>query len=234
MNRQRRLYIFWLSAWLGFHASLLAVEPWQTALAGMPLRTNVTELNKTNSIPLLLSSFRENETVKALIFMPGATDEIYFFNRVVAQLTDYETPTLLDAVTALTNQTLLRATFHAPFLLLHSAEDPLQPLFKIEHEPTAVRLRQKKFDKQVLYFDRDWDFLHPLLSFHLDTKFLPPTKSMDSWHFYRHSLAGWNLTGWEAMEAISLAGKTTFTIYKRKVVMAGDKRFRARPAVPTP
>jgi len=184
---QRRLYIFWLSAWLGLLPSALALEPWQAALARMPLRTNVTELNKTNCIQLLLGSFQENETVKALIFMPGATDEFYFFNRGTAQLTDYTSPTLMDAVTALTNQTLLHASFRRPFLLLHSAEDPLQALYKIEHEPTAERIRKKKLSQHALYFDNDWDFLQPLLSFHLDTKFLPDAGSRDSWHFYRHS-----------------------------------------------
>lgn len=232
----RQLYFFLWSAWLGLSPALFAIEPWQAALARMPLRTNVTELNQTNAIPLLLASFRENATVKALIFMPGATDEFYFFQRGVAQLPADKTapPTLLDAVTALTEQTLLCATFRPPFVLLHSAEDPLEPSYKIEHEPTARRLRQKKFVQQALYFDRDWDFLQPLVSFHLDTKFLPPARSMDSWHFYRHSLVSWNLTGWEALEALALAGKTTFTVGKRKVVFAGDKRFRARPAVPLP
>ena len=58
---------------------------------------------------ILLNSFRRNPAVQALIFMPGATDEFYFFRRARARLTN-NAPTLLDAVTALTNQTYIRAT----------------------------------------------------------------------------------------------------------------------------
>src|SRR5688500_12740649 len=87
-----------------FHAT--ALEPWQAALARMPLKTQVVTLTKTNTVPLLLNSVQQDETAKALIFMPGATDELYFFERVQAWLTN-DHPTLLDAVTALTNQTLI-------------------------------------------------------------------------------------------------------------------------------
>ncbi len=53
--------------------------------------------------------------------------------------------------------------------------------------------------------------------------------SSDSWHFYRHTLAGWNLTGWEALEAIALAGKTRFTVERKELVFGGDTRVRTRP-----
>ena len=93
---------FILLVWLATTA--LADENWQSALSVMPLATNVTELNRTNCVPLLLNSFQSNGVVKALIFMPGATDELYFFRRAHATLTN-SNPSLLDAVTALTNQT---------------------------------------------------------------------------------------------------------------------------------
>ncbi|MEO6183824.1 MAG: hypothetical protein ABIP71_12130, partial [Verrucomicrobiota bacterium] len=168
---------------------------------------------------------------KALIFMPGATDEFYFFNRGKARLTN-SFPTLLDAVTALTNQTLIRVTFRDPFILLHSTEDSLEPLSKIEHEPTAQRIRKKKFVQHALYNDRDWDFILPKLSFYLDTKMLPGSLSHDSHHFYRHSFAAHNLGGWEILEAMAFAGKTQFTVQKKKVLFEGDQRFRAKPKVP--
>jgi hypothetical protein len=227
------IFSFCLGVLLTAGHSLFALENWEASLSRMPLRTNVVELNKTNCAPLLLASFQENETAKALIFMPGATDELYFFNRVRAVLTN-RSPTLLDAIVALTNQTLIHVTFQSPFVLLHSSEDPLQPLFQIEHEATAERIRRKKFVKHALYNDRDWDFLVPVLTFQLDTKFLPAEGSADSWHFYRHSFAGWNLTAWEALEAVSLAGKTTFVVQKRKVTFLGDTRYRTKPPVPLP
>jgi len=54
--------------------------------------------------------------------MPGATDEFYFSGARHATLTN-SNPSLLDAVTALTNQTYIHATFQPP--LLHTTEDSL-------------------------------------------------------------------------------------------------------------
>ena len=194
----------------------------------MPLAPPVAALTRTNCVDVMLRAFQSNATVKALIFMPGATDEFYMFNRARATLTN-SAPTLLDAVTALTNQTLIRVTFLPPFLLLHSDEDPLEPLFKITDEVTAEKLRQRKFLPRALCNDRDWDFLMPVLEKQLKMDFRPWPHRRDSWHFYRHSFAAWNLTGWEALQAVSLAGKETFTVEKKRVVFAGDVRVRAAP-----
>lgn len=191
----------------------------------------VHQLTKTNAVSVMLQSFQENSAAKALIFMPGATDEFYFFNRGNAKLTN-SSPTLLDAIAALTNQTLIRADFRPPFILLHSAEDSLEPICKIEDEPTAERIRKKQFVKHVIYEDRDWDSILPSLSFRIDTKILPGKKSHDSSHFYRNSFAAHNLNGWEILEACAFAGKTQFTIQRKKVSFQGDTRFRARPKVP--
>lgn len=207
------------------------MEPWQDALAKMPLRPGVTQLTKTNAVQVLLEAFQENDAAKALIFMPGATDEFYFFNRGNATITN-SSPTLLDAITALTNQTLIQVTFRSPFILLHSREDPLEPLYKIEDEKTFERIREKKFKPHILYNDRDWDFVLPTLEFELNTRILPGQHSHKSNHFYRHSLAAHNLNGFEALQAFAFADKTQFTIQRKKIVFAGDKRFRARPAVP--
>ena len=74
-----------LSKWLGLlllcfsSQGALAGEPWQDALARMPLgvpQNGVIELNRTNCVPLMLDAFQSNGVVKALIFMPGATDEL--------------------------------------------------------------------------------------------------------------------------------------------------------------
>lgn len=211
-----------------------AGESWQTALARMPLGGRVTELNRTNCVAVMLGAFQSNQLVKAVIFMPGATDEFYFLKRARATLAS-AAPTLLDAVAALTNQTFIRATFRPPLLLLHTAEDPLEPGVRIENEAVARTLKGKQFQPQILYDDRDWDYVQPILTQTLAMKFLPTAATSDSWHFYRHSLAAWNLTGWEALEALSLAGKTTFTvrrsllIRKPVVVFQGDTRPVNRP-----
>ncbi len=196
----------------------------------MPLG-EVTELGQSNCIKTMLGAFQRNAAVKAIIFMPGCTDEFNFFHRAHAKLTN-PSPTMLDAVVALTNQTLIRATVRPPFLLLHTAEDPLEPLGIIQDEATANRIRKKKFDKEVRYFDKDWDFLLPILRFDLDTKMLPAGHVHASNHFFRHSFAAYDLTAYEALEAISMAGKTTFTIQKRKVLFEGDKRFLGKPPTP--
>ena len=223
---------FFVATLVFFAFPVFALEPWQDALAKMPLKPSVTQLTKTNAVEVMLEAFQENSAAKALIFMPGATDEFYFFNRGNATLTN-KFPTLLDAITALTNQTLIHVTFHEPFILLHSAEDPLEPLFKIEDEKTFARIQKKKFAPHIIYNDRDWDFILPTLSFRLDTKILPEKGSHDSHHFYRHNLTAHNLNSFEALQALAFAGKTQFTIQKKKILFEGDKRFRTRPQVPT-
>ncbi|HWX21008.1 MAG TPA: hypothetical protein VN578_13995 [Candidatus Binatia bacterium] len=205
-------------------------ESWQSALAEMPLGAKVTQLNRTNCVELMLRAFQSNQVVKALVFMPGATDEFYMFRRAQASLTN-DSPSLLNAVSALTNQTLLRATFHAPLLLLHTEEDALEPPITIEHPPTAERLKQTRFVPHAFFNDRDWDVLQLALKWPLKLDLRPWRNSRDSWHFYRHSFAGWNLSGWEALEGVALAGKSGFIVRKNQVVFEPDRRFgtRAKP-----
>jgi len=205
-----------------------AAETWQSALARMPLGTNVTQLNGTNCVGIMLGAFQSNNVVKALIFMPGATDEFYFLRRARADLTN-SPASVLDAVSALTNQTLIRATFRSPLFLLHTDEDLLQPVIKIEHQPTADKLRQARFVPHGVYNDRDWDFIRPALGASLRIGLRPWPHSQDSWHFYRHSFAAWNLTGWEALECAALAGETAITVRRNQAVFVPDTRPRASP-----
>ena len=213
-----------------FFARFAAVadETWQDALARMPLGANVTQLNRTNCVGILLRAFGSNDVVKGLVFMPGATDEFYMFRRAKASLTN-DAPTLLDAVAALTNQTFIRATFRPPLLLLHTTEDPLDPLITINHEPTADRIEGRRFLSHALFNDNDWDYLLPILKKQLGVSFSPELHSIQSWHFYRHSFAGWNLDGWEALQAIAFAGKTKFTVDRKHVTFEGDVRILELP-----
>jgi hypothetical protein len=212
--------------------ALSAAETWQVALARMPLRANVTELNRTNCASLLLGAFQSNDVVKALVFMPGATDELYFFRRARANLTN-NAPSLLDAVSALTNQTLIRATFRPPLLLLHTGEDLLEPAIRIADLPTADRLKQRRFVPHALYNDRDWDSLWTVLKKSFRTGLHPWPHRRDSWHFYRHSYAAWNLTAWEGLEATALAGQTSVTVRRKDLVFELDMRPRVAPKVDT-
>src|SRR5207245_35371 len=125
---------------------------------------------------------------------------------------------LLDAVTALTSQTRIRATFRPPLLLLHTDEDHLEPLIQIEYPAGVEKLKRARFVTHALYNDCDWDVIQPVLRRRLKADIQPWQKTYDSWHFYRHSLAAWNLTGWEALQAVALADKTTFTVRPTGVI----------------
>jgi hypothetical protein len=212
----------------GSHFASHAADSWPAALAAMPLNSAVRQLNRTNCVELMLRAFQSNAVVKALIFMPGATDEFYMFRRARATLTN-AAPSLIDAVAALTNQTLIRATFQPPVLLLHTHEDPLEPNITVQDQSSADKLRQTRMVPHMVCNDRDWDYLQPLLrgSIHLDLR--PWRGSYDSWHFYRHSFAAWGLTGWEALETAALAGKSRFTVQRKRVVFEVDPRVRVTP-----
>jgi hypothetical protein len=206
-----------------------AQPAWQEEFAKMPLTEKVSALDRHNCVRILLHSFQRNAAVQALIFMPGATDEFYFFRRAQARLSN-SAPTLLDAVIALTNQTCLRATVVPPFLLLHTAEDPLEPMAVIEDQRTADRIKRQHFEKHAVYNDRAWDFVEPILAFDLDTHVTPRVGSHDAWHFFRHSFAAFDLNGWDALRAVALAGKTRFAVKKKLIAFAGDTRMLGKPA----
>jgi hypothetical protein len=205
-----------------------ADESWTAALNRMPLGTNVSVLNHTNCAQVLLGGFQSNATAKAFIFMPGATDELYFFKRVHVSLTNAN-PNLLDAVVALTNQSPLRVTFRAPFVLLYSGEDVLDLDFQVQHVGTAKKLKAGKPLPQLMAIDRDWTQLLRLMKKQIPATLLPYEGTTGSWHFYRHTFAGWNLTPWEVLEAAALAGKTRFTVVRSGVVFDVDPRVGELP-----
>jgi hypothetical protein len=219
-----------------FSLEVRASESWPDALAQMPLGSNVRLLHRGNCVDVMLSALQSNAVVKALVFMPGATDELYTFRRANAELTNTP-PTLLDAVCALTNQTLIRATFRPPFLLLHTDKDKLEPVIEIEQQTMADKLKRARFVAHEIFNDRDWDYLQPVLKRTLKTDVVPWQYSYDSWHFYRVSFAEWSLTGWEALEAVALASKTRissrgntgFTLRRPQVVFQSDTSARSLP-----
>jgi hypothetical protein len=198
-------------------------ESWPEAFNRKPLPANVTQLTRTNCVDLLWRAFQSNGVVKALVLMPGATDTWYMFQAARVVLPNAN-PSLLDAISALTNQTRIRATFRPPFLLLHTGVDVLEPVIQVQDARTAAKLKQARFVPRGVYNDRDWDFMQPILKKHLKVAMRPWRYSTDSWHFYRHTFAAWDLTGWEALEATAMAAKTTCTIYRNKVVFQVDMR----------
>ena len=189
----------------------------------MALPPQVRELNRTNCVDVMLGAFQSNRLVKALVFMPGATDKFYLYKRARAVLTN-GSPSLLDAVIALTNQTQIRATFRTPMLLLHTSQDFPDPQISIQDQRTAERLKAARLIPHLQCNDREWDTLQPVLRWGLKINIRPWQHSSDSWHFYRHSFAGWGLSGWEGLEATALAGKTRFTVERKGVLFELDRR----------
>ena len=205
-----------------------ASESWRDALGRMPLGAGATELNRTNCVPLMLDAFRSNDVVKALIFMPGATDELFFFRRARATLTNAN-PTLLDAVSALTNQTHIQATFQPPLLLLHTTEDSLDVIALVKNKSTAAKLRQRLVPGRVLLNDADWGVARSALKGKLSVGLRPFENAVETWHFYRHNFTACGITDWEMLETLALAGKTTFTVHWLTVEFQPDRREGVPP-----
>lgn len=209
--------------WLAVTAPVHAADTWQAALSRMPLIPPVTQLNRTNCVSLMLSAFQSNAVVKALIFMPGATDELYFYRRARAKLANAN-PTLLDAIVALTNQTFIRATFHPPLLLLYTTEDDLNVPATIKDKTTAARLRRKIIPGRITFNDAGWDEVRTALKKTLSVGLRPFSNAPDSWHFFRHNFAACGVSEWQLLESIALSDKTKFTVHWLTVHFRLDQR----------
>jgi hypothetical protein len=219
-----RLTLWLFAATVAAQLSASAQPTWQEELAKMPLTNGVTELNRSNCVALFLAAFHRNPAVRGIVFMPGATDEFYFFRRAHAKLTNGN-PTLLDAVIALTNQTYIRVLLRPPLLLLRTDQDPVEPDETVQDQKTADSIKKHKYAKDAVYNDRDWDYVRHLLGIYLNINVKPGPATHDSNHFFRHSFVAYDLNGWEALEATALAGKTKFTVRKGTVLFEGDERF---------
>jgi hypothetical protein len=210
-------------------AAVPAQETWQGVLGRMPLgipQSGITELNRTNCVPLMLNAFQSNAVVKALIFMPGATDELYFFRRANAKLTNAH-PTLLDAVVALTNQTYVQATFQPPLLLLHTTEDPLDAIAMVKNQSTAAKLRNEAIPDRIIFIDAGWDDVRAVVNKKMSVGLRPFSNTPDSWHFFRLNFAACGVTEWEMLETIALTDKTKFTVHWLTAGFELDRRSGA-------
>ena len=198
-----------LSKWLGLlllctaSQGVSAGEPWQDALAAMPLTAPTAELNRTNCVPLLLDSFQSNGVVKGLIFMPGATDELFFFRRAHATLTNTN-PSLLDAVTALTNQTFIQATFQPPLLLLHNTEDALDVITIVKNKSTAAKLRQKLVPGRVLLNDADWGVVRNTFKGKLSIGLRPFENALETWQISSRTGARAPHPSWNSFRCVRI------------------------------
>jgi len=225
----RRKLTLAAALYFAFAGAAPAEEPWMQALSRMPLPRGLRELNWSNCVPELLQAFASNDLVKAIVIMPGATDELYTFRRVRCTLP--EKATVADAIAGLTHAGLLDVQFQAPFILIHTGSDLFEPAFHVEAASTLQKLQKPGRVSHLLFFDKDWDAVQPVLKRSLRVDLKPWRGSQASWHFYRHSLAAYGLTGWETVQAICLTGKTKATIRSGSVVFEPDTRPRTSPRV---
>jgi len=193
-------------------ANLLAQENWQQALQRMPLNVEIP-LSRENCLPRLLAAFQSNQIVKAFVISPSVCDDFYLINRNVPKLT-LKADNVFAAIVALTNLTSARFTCSPPLLLLHLERDALQPALIIKHPATAARLAQQSHFPHAFWSDIPWERVQPELRKALKLNIQPWAKSVDAWHIPRHNLTAWNLSDWDLVSALSLAGKTTILVQR--------------------
>lgn len=203
--------------WFGGVNTSNAAPSWPEALRAMPLPADAPRLNRDNVVSVLLRAFQSNDTVKALLVLPQVADDFYLINRDQPRL-DLRATNVLDALTQLTNATALRLTWNDPFLLVHLATDHLAPSLAVEDDATARLLKTQSALKQGVFVDVHWERLQPRLAADMKRKVRPAPDSQDAWHFARFNFAGWNLSEWELLSAVSLSGNTTVSVQKAAIV----------------
>ena len=185
------------------------------ALRAMPVPP--VALNRSNAVDVLLGSFQSNAVVKAVVVLPGVSDDFYLIHRDAPAL-NLRATNLWAAIVALTNATPMRVTWRESFVLLHAgAREVLQASMRMDDTAMAGRLREQRLSGRMLHLDAHWEVVQPALERALGRTVRPQGASTDAWHFNRHNLAGWNLTGWELLEVISLTGGTKVTVQNRGI-----------------
>lgn len=193
----------WLSCVFAFALPFLLARAgdWRSVLGAMPAGTNSVRIHKTAPMELVFQTFQANPTVRAVIFLPAATDELYFFDHGVATLTGAQT-SLADVLEAMTNQGPFRLTFRDPFLLVHMDRDRLEPALVVKPG------RSSGFDTNLWtgnFIDMPWERLQPALKESLGWSVSPGAKAREGWHFSRVCLAARGLTAGESAVAVCLA-----------------------------
>jgi hypothetical protein len=217
--------LIWLAASLTGLDRLSAAGPaWPDVLAGMPLPSPAPLLNRDNAICVILEALRSNNTVKAIVVLPGVLNDFYLIHRDQPKL-NLRAANLIEAVKALTNATSVRATFRDPFLLLHLDRDALQARFVVRDEATADELRSGHHIPRARYCDAHWERVQPELQRRLPWRLRPEAASMEAWHFGRHNFTGWGLSDWDLLAAVSLGANTSCIVQKQVILF----QLQAKP-----
>lgn len=201
--------------WLGV-LTAFGQAGWQETLAGMPLPGGANPIERNNVIRRLLEGLQSNDVVRAIVVLPAVSDDLYLINRDKPAL-NLRATNLWQAVVALTNATEIRATFRPPFLLIHRDDDALDAQFTVKDAGAAQRLKSESRLSRALFCDTHWEKVRPVLNKALRPGIHPWGTSRGAWHFARHNLAAWRVSDWEVLVAVSLTGKSAFTVEKRRV-----------------
>lgn len=217
----KALPAFLILAWLNGTAALAQVA-WQEALAAMPLPGGTNPIERNNVVRRILEGLQSNDVVKGIVILPAVSDDLYLINRDKTPL-GLRATNLWDAIAKLTNVTEIRATFRPPLLLLHRDEDWLEARVTVKDIGAVERLRADSRLPRALYCDTHWEQLRPALNKAMRPGIHPWSTSRGAWHFARHNLAAWGLSDWETLIAVSLTGKTAFTVERRRVTFEARK-----------
>jgi hypothetical protein len=204
-----RLFLAFVLIFFSF--SLKAEDPWRDALAKMPLGVRKVRMQKLEPVEALFGAFRSNEVVRAVVFMPGATDQLYFFKD--RDLKFEPKASLLDAVDALTAKGRIKATYQPPFLLMHANDETWAK------SPGNLPLRDGTVVlANGVFVDRSWERLLPEIQKVITFPILPEAESRDAWHFYRVCFKAWGLSEHELIEVVALSTKTEPKIRGKELV----------------
>ena len=195
-------------------------EDWRETLAKTPFPKDSFRAYQTEPVELILKAFRPSGELRGVVLMPAAADQIYFFDWGRVELAG--SPTLLDALNALTNKAQMTYSFVAPFLLIHLQRDTTgDPVTLTGDAPPKLQARKKP--GQIYYLDRPYDRILPALKKITALKSIPNQRDPSSWHFYRLAFVGYDLSAPEVLRAIGYGTKTAVRVEKKRVV------FQERP-----
>lgn len=195
-------------------------QDWQSHFANIPIGAKTFRAHLTPPVEMILTNFKPTAEIRAVVLMPGAADRLYFYDWGEVTLPD--NPTLLDAVTALTNAADLRVFVAPPFLLIgREYDDPTPPLSVApDISSEKLKLNERKLRGRTYYLDRSYDRIVPSAEKLTRLKLKPTRRSFASWHFYRLAFVGYNLTAAEFLKALAYGTKCSVTVDRKYATFA--------------
>lgn len=208
---------------LCFFSPSAHAQEWRETLAKTPFKKSHFQAYRTEPVELILKSFKPSNDLRAVVLMPGAADQLYFFDWGKIDLP--KNASLLDALEALTNKTHVTYSVIAPFLLIHMGRDTTSdPLI---HTPAKLINVEKHIKPKRLYsLDHPYDRLQPWLEKVTGLTVFPDSKSPTSWHWYRISFVGYEFNAPDLLRALAYATKTSVAVEENRIAFK-DRPFQS-------